>query len=84
MVELIASCDQIGRLRVSDDIFQDISWEYVEEIKTLPEDAEKLRKYLDYAKYCSNMYNDRDAYIYYCSVLNILFLMESLLINIKT
>lgn len=74
MVELVASCDQVGRLRVTYDVFEDISWEYVAEIESLPEDPEKIRKYIDYASYCSKLYNDRAAYHYYCLVLEYLII----------
>lgn len=43
----IAQCNSNGKLWLTSDILEEVSWEYLAEIELMPDGKEKLHKYLN-------------------------------------
>lgn len=66
----IAQCNSNGKLWLTSDILEEVSWEYLAEIELMPDGKEKLHKYLKYADYCLQNQLNKEAFHYYRLVLD--------------
>ncbi len=70
ILQKIAQCNPNGKLWLTSDVFEDISWELLADIESMSDEKEKIRIYLRYADYCSQLQQDKEAFHYYRLVLD--------------
>ncbi len=79
----IAQCNPNGKLWLTSDVFEDISWEILADIESMSDEKEKLRIYLKYADYCSQLQQDKEAFYYYRLILDRTVIQNEILPNFK-
>ena len=65
----LAECSPEGKLRLTSDALDEIRWEALDEIESMPDGEEKLRMYLKYSDFCNETFLDEEARDYYEVVL---------------
>lgn len=82
-LQKIAQCNSNGKLWLTSDVFEDVSWEFLADIESMSDKKEKLRMYLKYADYCSQFQMDKEAFHYYRLVLGETVIQNMILPDFK-
>lgn len=82
-LQKIAQCNSDGKLWLTSDVFEDVSWEFLANIESMSDKKEKLRMYLKYADYCSQFQMDKEAFHYYRLILGETIIQNMILLDFK-
>lgn len=66
----VAHCTPEGNLQlISNDVFDEICWEFQYEIFSIPQGLERLQKQLNFANFCLQINKNKEAFCYYHHIL---------------